>query len=278
LARYGFQAQPTPKDLSGILNANALYTFAIGFFQLALGVILLIETWSTTPLSDKVATIVPWLISFVSALLSIVNVIKDFSAMLVQMENEEELQRKIQVKNEMELRETKDGVEQDHKSKLREINEEFKREGNADDNKLAGIHASKQRALAEENFRYVASIKGAEDANLLILEVELTNYRDKIATVEQLLAGKTVQVKKGKIGGELARTQARQAQLDRLLSAIAERREAAMEELTTKVMQEEVDPDQYAEECARIGEKYDKMHEDTVKIFGDGAGTKDEPI
>jgi hypothetical protein len=41
LARFGFVASPTPKDLAGILNANALYSVATGIFQVFGGVFLI---------------------------------------------------------------------------------------------------------------------------------------------------------------------------------------------------------------------------------------------
>merc|ERR1712217_445313 len=39
LARFGFMAQPTAKDLAGILNTNAMYSFCTGVTQLVLGAI-----------------------------------------------------------------------------------------------------------------------------------------------------------------------------------------------------------------------------------------------
>merc|ERR1719336_1917591 len=46
LARFGFMAEPTPKDLGSILNANAMYTFSTGIFQLMLGVLLVVMAGS----------------------------------------------------------------------------------------------------------------------------------------------------------------------------------------------------------------------------------------
>jgi len=41
LARFGFVAEPTPRDLGCILNASALYTFCTGIFQLVYGTIIM---------------------------------------------------------------------------------------------------------------------------------------------------------------------------------------------------------------------------------------------
>merc|ERR1719284_2008673 len=43
LARLGFMSDPTPKDLSGILNCNALYSFTTGTIQIVFGALLMYE-------------------------------------------------------------------------------------------------------------------------------------------------------------------------------------------------------------------------------------------
>merc|ERR1712048_1088025 len=79
VARFGFQAVPTPKDLSGILNANALYSFTTGFQQLAFGILLMIQ------FGVDAATMIPLSISGSSFVLSMANVLCDFAGKLNQI-------------------------------------------------------------------------------------------------------------------------------------------------------------------------------------------------
>merc|ERR1719330_2207413 len=86
LARFGFVAVPTPKDLGSILNANALYTFCSGVFQLAIGTLVLNLTgqWD-------LGFLMPLAVSSVSMMLTLANIFLDFSAILVQLEGEQRL-------------------------------------------------------------------------------------------------------------------------------------------------------------------------------------------
>jgi hypothetical protein len=270
LAQYGFQAQPFPKDLSGILNANALYTFACGFVQLVGGVIILVDTWTTSSASGKVSCLVPWTVSFISAVLSIVNVVKDFSAMLVQMENEEDLQKKITVKHEKETREQKDRIEHTHREKTGDIEAEYGRELDDTDDVLATKHAEKISKLAEETDRYILELSQVDDNSLEILEVELHAYRRKLKRVRDLLDHKVViskedeQSREGRIKRAMDRTQMREG----LQAALEKKWNDALKELTTRVEEGHLSPDEFEQAVEKINAQHQAM-KNVMKKVGD---------
>jgi len=89
LASFGFQSEPSPKDLAGILNANALYSATTGIVQIAFGVVLLSQQGPSTDV------LIPLTISGLSIVLSGFNVLLDFAGKLAQVENEQRMSDKI---------------------------------------------------------------------------------------------------------------------------------------------------------------------------------------
>jgi len=91
LARFGFMAQPSCKDLGGILNANAFYSFSTGIFQLAISTLLIASTKGELSLF----ILLPFSVSAASLVLSVANVLLDFSGILSEIENEKRLAQEI---------------------------------------------------------------------------------------------------------------------------------------------------------------------------------------
>lgn len=215
LARFGFMAQPTPKDLGSILNMNALYSFSTGTLQLIFGILLLTNKFTSEDeldTSDIMASTIPLSISFLSLILSVVNVVFDFAGKLAEAECERRMSDAIIQKKELTLREGRLKIENDHKDNLRQVEEEHKKRlaqialsasASPDDVELvessreaqtATLNLAKEKAQQTHVATYAMALNALENQNLTILDIELRNYRAKKQRIQQILLGLTPQV------------------------------------------------------------------------------------
>merc|ERR1712038_686969 len=104
----------TPRDLAGILNANAAYTFCLGIQQLGFGGFM--ATSSGWPL--PIEQLIPLSISSVSLILSMCNVFLDFSQMLTEIEHEQRLANNLESDSAGDLAAEKSKLEQQRKTKI----------------------------------------------------------------------------------------------------------------------------------------------------------------
>jgi hypothetical protein len=117
LARFGFIASPSPADLGGILNANALYSFSTGIFQIAIGVMIL----ATTEEWQNLFVLLPLGISGFSLVLSLFNVLLDFSGMLNEAEAEKRMRDEIIQNGEAKRQEQRAKIEKDMQNEIAQI-------------------------------------------------------------------------------------------------------------------------------------------------------------
>jgi len=175
LARFGFMAQPSPRDLGSILNTNALYSFCTGIFQLVIGGILIAET-STRDMF----ILLPFGISASSFVLSACNMLLDFSGTLYEIESERSTAAEILDKLESERKEEQKSIDETFKDRVAEIQIQFG--GNMEaslqtTDKLYELLRSHQLALRE-----------AEHRNRDKLGLEITMYRERLAFTKQATA------------------------------------------------------------------------------------------
>merc|ERR1719223_2316824 len=162
-ASFGFLAEPTPRQLGGILNANALYSLCCGALQLAFGTVIMIQG-NTSSL-----VLIPFCISAFSLVLSIFNVAFDFSALLAQIDCEQRMSDKIQRESEKELLKAKEELRADFEAQVRDIKRQMSSMGPA---------------------RRVESIRAAMTGKQVSVDAEngggaIDEYRESAAVLEQ---------------------------------------------------------------------------------------------
>lgn len=193
LARFGFMSQPTPRDLGGILNANALYSFCTGIFQLAIGSLILAETSNR-----DMFILLPFGISACSFVLSACNMLLDFSGILYEIESERRMAAEILDALESERKEEKELIEKTFKGKETKIEEEF-----AGKMEVTEIH-EKSEKLNELSRSHQLALHEAENRNREKLGLEMSMYRERLAFTKKATSGAgvaevKVDIPKGKI-------------------------------------------------------------------------------
>lgn len=193
MARLGFLASPTPKDLGGILNANALYSFSTGVFQIAIGFVILFTTQN-----QNVFVIMPLAVSLCSMLLSVANVLTNFSGLLNEIETEQRLADQIEQGSAAAraAEKKKHQTERDHA--LETLDMEFcTRTGPA-------AFCEQEERKRDIMNRYELKVQSAEDFNIEMLENELKTHRQRLQRTKEARKGKTTidknqQNKKGEL-------------------------------------------------------------------------------
>jgi hypothetical protein len=177
LARIGFMSEPSPKDLSGILNANALYTFSTGLLQIAFGATMGYEFGLTFE------TVLPLSISSFSLLLSFANVTLDFAGILTEIEAERRLKDTILQASAGTLKRDKDVARATQEEEKTQIEQEF--HGKNDASSLA----SKVARLKEVSDNYELRLHHIDTSNLNQLSTELRNYRVRVERIRRIVSG-----------------------------------------------------------------------------------------
>lgn len=177
LAAFGFMALPSPKDLGGILNANALYSFAVGTFLLAFGLMMLFTGGFT------LMTILPLITSSVSFALSLANVIFDFSATLTQLALE--MRKADAIKNRIAQSQS-DSRERLTAQKDRDVAEIRRKYAGGD----AASLVKKQTEIREVNAQYASELQLLSDTMITEMRVEIESWQNEMAEERDLLQGK----------------------------------------------------------------------------------------
>lgn len=209
LAVNGFLARPSGEDLSGILNAMALYAFTCGFSQLTIGIIMIAQHPEDGSNPNQA---IPLCISGLSLLFSIVNIICDFPAALREADIEKEMTDSILIRNR-ELREAIEDIARSaHSDMLEEGKKDFEsgmraakdrkiekikqgppaaRERAYDDFKNERMKL--ERAWGQANMKAADFLKfslaEANNMDRMILEVELDEYRKSKEAIERAQKG-----------------------------------------------------------------------------------------
>merc|ERR1712187_252280 len=191
LARLGFMSAPTPKDLGGILNANALYTFCTGIFQLCVGAFILADT----PMSDwTLFMMLPLGVSFLSFVLSVANMLLDFSGILTALENEQQVTSKIEQKNEIERVKKRKDVDNRYAEQEKRILERYT------DLDHVTLY-EKQKSLQDTQSRHATEVDNIEEALLQSLVDELRAYRERMDNHKREKQGKSNKKKNLRLDG-----------------------------------------------------------------------------
>jgi len=118
LACFGWQGDLEPMDLAGILNANALYSFTVGTPALLLSIWTIFSAKGTT--GEKAVFFIAAFIGFVSFVISLANILQDFTKKLKELIHKEEL-----LESRMEnARERINALQEEH---VKALNENFER-------------------------------------------------------------------------------------------------------------------------------------------------------
>lgn len=180
LARFGFVASPTPKDLAGILNANALYSVATGIFQVFGGVFLIFSVGNA-----DLMVLLPLSISLCSLVLSAFNVFLDFSGTLTEIEAEHRLAENIKTKIESQRTEGKKRLEDQLESEKARIDSKYR--GRTD----VAACVEKQKELEIATNIYSHGLEGVEANAMDILNVEMDAHRSRLEQSKQAMKGRT---------------------------------------------------------------------------------------
>jgi len=181
LAAYGYMAEPTASDLGGILNTNALYSFAVGLPQLAFGVYLF------TQASLTLTSILPLSISMFSLFLSLTNIVCDFAGVLAQLDEETRLRDDILNKSSAALEQSKKELNRERDERERQIQEKF--QGRNDSVAMA----QKAAMLKESTDTYARDLDLKSSQNLEVVQVNLELFRDRVNAIKLQLRGRRVQ-------------------------------------------------------------------------------------
>jgi len=189
LARFGFMSQPSPTDLGGLLNANALYSFATGFFQLFLGTLMLADFgWS-------LETGIPLCVSLLSLLLCLTNVIWDFAQLLMKIDMEERQAATILDKNRAAKKAELDELASKRDQKIEEIKMRYAQAGKEVDSQTKlqmqlSEEQEKNHVIAHfDHVRSTVNERYAQDQ-----ELEMVAWQRNLAREQELLKGGSQQI------------------------------------------------------------------------------------
>jgi len=118
LAKFGWMADIPAGDFAGILNANALYSFTLGWPQL--GVSLYFSLMIHTGQPD-ILILCSLIISSLSMILSILNVVIAFPKVLNDLECQRDLQIEMAKDTESKIKGFIDGLQQERDAKLQQL-------------------------------------------------------------------------------------------------------------------------------------------------------------
>lgn len=122
LACFGWQGDLEPMDLAGILNANALYSFTVGTPALLLSIWTLFSAKGTT--GEKAVFFIAAFIGGVSFVISLANILQDFTKKLKELIHKEALLEKRMDNARGRI----DALQEEHVKALEENFEEKTRE------------------------------------------------------------------------------------------------------------------------------------------------------
>jgi len=174
-------SDPTPKDLSGILNCNALYSFTTGIIQLLFGSILMYEQGFIFQI------LVPLSISGSSLALSVLNIYYNFSAVCVQIEAETRLADRILQRASGQLEEGKRQLIAQRETKLAEIEKTYA--GRTDPPSIV----AKRDEIENTSRRFAVDLQHLDADNMDALEVELVAFRSRVRRIQDIMRAKGTQ-------------------------------------------------------------------------------------
>lgn len=232
--------QPSPKDLGGLLNANALYSFATGAFQLFLGFMLLKDY------GCDLETIIPLVVSGAALLLCLANVIFDFAEILMRIDLEQRQGETITRRNAEEKRRAEEEEERARDAKRRSILAAYGQEGNI---LTAAQELGRDRELETVNQQYNANLERMYATYGNLLETKLGAWRRDLERELRLLRGQTnPSTRQGNRPSALADAEAEAGAIDQQVSAIKQQCAQAIGALDASAMS----PQDFAQKVQQI--------------------------
>jgi len=173
LAKFGFMATPQPKDLGGILNTNALYSFTNGIPQMLFGVYLFSLEGPSLEL------LLPLSIAGVSFLLSLANIFLDFGAKLLVLQGEDDTVADIQSRVDVPAAEKKRSLEKEYQEKINRIDSHYKDKSGA-----ATMEAmSKEKHAAFAHF--TNHLQDDDARNMKLIADGIQRFRHKLIELKK---------------------------------------------------------------------------------------------
>jgi len=181
IARLGYMAAPTPADLAGVLNANAMYSLATGFFQIIFGCIMWYEN------GPDLFLFVPLGISGASLVLTACNVLLDFAGKLTEVQCEQRMAESIKNRNSAAQSARLETLKAEQEGKMADIASKYGA-GHA-------AHAlQKQREEHEANVEFAFGMQKILDHYAERLQIEIVEWRKNMERNKRLLNGKPLPV------------------------------------------------------------------------------------
>lgn len=181
LAKFGFMAAPSPSDLAGILNANACYTFSTGLLQLGFGGYMASLDWP-----PQLEIILPLSVSLSSFILSALNLVLNFSAILYEISYEQRLVDEIEASSQVELESDKRHEREARDARLQKAKKDWEAEADKSTGRQMAFDDLKRKIESD----YDIEVGKLNEANSNRLVMELTNYRIRMADIKQAKRGK----------------------------------------------------------------------------------------
>lgn len=226
LARFGFMAQPTPKDLGGILNANALFSFCCGLLQVIFGAIR-----CQFGLSANV--MVPLIVSSLSLIISTINVVFNFAGKLAEIECEERLTAAVMTQVETTHRVEVQKLESELKQDKAALEQDFaeKKANGGDVADLAVIHHDNLQKLDQA---FALRLRTTQQTHLFKLENRLAAHRRHSAQLKQVILGTSSPERQtARTGGEVHHAEQTNLALDEVIKNINEEKIKQLKEIAS---------------------------------------------
>jgi hypothetical protein len=268
LARFGFIASPSPADLGGILNANALYSFSTGIFQIAIGVMIL----ATTEEWQNLFVLLPLGISGFSLVLSLFNVLLDFSGMLNEAEKEKRMRDEIIQNGEAKRQEQRAKIEKDMQNEIAQIDTYYQNKTGAAD---ITEKQQKKRDVTNNHFLNIAEIERTE---LELLRAEIHLYRGRLQGIKDAMSGKHHVDVQQQSAGSMAEFERRKEPFEKQKDAIgrdAQERIAALDPTSMTPTEFETQMDQITADANKKIALLDKQLELITLKFRGAPGVPD---
>jgi len=121
LAKYGWVAEIPPGEFAGILNANALYSFSIGFVQLGCSIYFTLAYGEDNFFKSDAVVIASMAISVLSFILSLMNILVAFPKVLNDLEYHKNRKEQMNRDIESQIAKHLDGMKEERDAKLAEF-------------------------------------------------------------------------------------------------------------------------------------------------------------
>lgn len=182
LARLGFHADIHPKDLGGILNANACYTLCCGVLQLVCGVLVMNKHGIT------LASLMPWSISAVSFILSFLNIFFDFSEILHIIDYEKRAADKIKQQGTIKIDKQTAELRSGQDKEIAAIKKKYEVECGSVLDQDSLLAMEKEIHAARSVFQH--RVQGLERALGSDLLLAISLWRERTERTRQVMKGK----------------------------------------------------------------------------------------